>query len=408
MGQYGQGYGNVYNLMSDYYNEIPIAGFFSGPYFDQYAYYNVAYAWDTDYKTRIESFSNTGHNFVYLRTNISDNAASVDDLYPGIFADWDVGNYSLNRGGYDPSRNLLFVYENGGGIDSSYYGIMGISINGVSMAENTMKGIITHDLVWNRTDLYNFMTSTAFTPITTDADYRMFISVGPFSIPVGSTLAIDFAIVVGTSLADLLANADEAINYGVNVPVELTTFTATSLSGKVILNWATATEINNLGFEIERRIINYEKQGEWITVGFEEGNGTTTEQKEYAYVDDIRNLTAASLKYRLKQIDFDGSFEYSDVVLVDYPAPVAYALHQNYPNPFNPKTSIKYGVPIKANVVLKVYSAIGSEVVTLVNEEKPAGNYEVAWNAENIPSGVYFYKMQAGSFIETRKMILIK
>ena len=155
-------------------------------------------------------------------------------------------------------------------------------------------------------------------------------------------------------------------------------------------------------------MIIIEKKGDWVTIGFKEGNGTTTEQKEYAYVDDIRNLTAASLAYRLKQIDFDGSFEYSDVVYIVNPAPMDYALDQNFPNPFNPTTSINYGVPIKSNVVLKVYNTLGSEVVTLVNEEKPAGNYEVTWNAINIPSGVYFYRLQAGDFVQTRKMILLK
>ena len=234
-GQNGEGYGNCYKQFVDFYNDVPITGFFPTPYFNQYAYHTVTIHGNPDSKTFVESFSNTGHDFVFLRANISNNVMNIDDLYPGIFADWDVGNYSLNRGGYDPSRNLFYMYENGGGTDGSYYGIMGISINGVPLAAITMKGIITTDVAWNRMDLYNFMTSTAFAPITTDGDYRMFTCVGPISNPSGSTLVVDMAIVAGISLTDLLNNADDAISYSVNVPVELTSFTATTQMGRFIL-----------------------------------------------------------------------------------------------------------------------------------------------------------------------------
>jgi parallel beta-helix repeat protein len=117
------------------------------------------------------------------------------------------------------------------------------------------------------------------------------------------------------------------------VPVELASFTATTHSGKVILNWSTATEINNLGFEIERKIINNTEM-EWVRIGFKEGHCTTTERQNYQFIDDISSITANSLTYRLKQIDFDGSFEYSNEVFVDNPAPLNFALHQNFPNPY--------------------------------------------------------------------------
>ena len=113
---------------------------------------------------------------------------NIDDLYPGFFADWDVGN-CLNRGGYDPSRNLFYMYENGGSIDTSFYGIMGIAINGVSMAPNTMKGSITDSVAWNRIQLYQYMTSTAFDTITTDADYRMFVCAGPLYVTGGAYIS---------------------------------------------------------------------------------------------------------------------------------------------------------------------------------------------------------------------------
>jgi hypothetical protein len=224
-GQNGEAHGNYGGIFEDFYNEIPIAGFFSHPYFNQYAYYTIALSGNPDSKTSVETFSNTGHDFVFLRTNISNNAMNIDDFYPGIFADWDIGNYSANRGGYSPSKNLFYMYENGGSTDTSYYGIMGIAIDGLLMAPNTVKGFITDSIAWNGWDFYNLMTSTTFDTITTDGDYRMYTCLGPFSFPAGSTLVVDMAVVAGTSLADLLANTDEALLYwqSVLLPVETET-----------------------------------------------------------------------------------------------------------------------------------------------------------------------------------------
>ncbi|MEJ2196914.1 MAG: T9SS type A sorting domain-containing protein, partial [Ignavibacteriaceae bacterium] len=188
----------------------------------------------------------------------------------------------------------------------------------------------------------------------------------------------------------------------------LTSFTAVSQLGKVILNWSTATEINNLGFEIQRRVINNETNGDWSLIGFREGYGTTTEPQEYSYTDDISKVKAASIFYRLKQIDYNGSYEYSDEVFVDNPAPLDFALQQNYPNPFNPTTKITFGIPLKSNVVLKVFNSVGEEVTQLVNEEKSAGSYEVTFNAKNLPSGVYFYQLKTADFIKIKKMVFLK
>jgi len=203
-------------------------------------------------------------------------------------------------------------------------------------------------------------------------------------------------------------------NGGV-IPVELTSLTASTSRGKVFLNWSTAAELNNLGFEVERKIINNNREGEWVRIGFREGYGTTTEPKEYSYVDVVSDIQASSLSYRLKQIDFNGSYEYSDEVLVNNPAPSDYSLQQNYPNPFNPVTIIRYNLPIKSQVELVVYNVLGESVTQLINEEKEAGRHSVEFNAADLPSGVYFYRLQAvptgrqaGSFVETKKMILLR
>jgi len=194
------------------------------------------------------------------------------------------------------------------------------------------------------------------------------------------------------------------------LPVELTSFTATSQLGKVILNWTTATEINNLGFEIERASFTTTPGQEklWRTIGFVEGHGTTSEPQQYSYIDDISEINAPSFVYRLKQMDFLGTYEYSDEVMVENPAPVDYVLYQNYPNPFNPTTTITFGIPIKTHVVLKVFNAVGEEVAQLYNGEKEAGRYTFEFNAEGLPSGIYFYQLKADGYGETKKMLLLK
>jgi photosystem II stability/assembly factor-like uncharacterized protein len=196
------------------------------------------------------------------------------------------------------------------------------------------------------------------------------------------------------------------------LPVELSSFTASIDKNNIMLSWSTASETNNLGFEIERSF----NEEEWITRGFISGSGTTTEEKSYSYHDEL--FANGKYQYRLKQVDFDGSYEYSNVVEIDFNFIRDYNLFQNYPNPFNPTTIIKYSISSLAlwervsegrvRVLLKVYDVLGNEVSTLVNEEKPLGEYEVEFDGSKLSSGVYFYQLRAGSFIQTKKMILMR
>ena len=185
------------------------------------------------------------------------------------------------------------------------------------------------------------------------------------------------------------------------IPVELTTFTAAVQNEDVELSWSTATETNNQGFEVQRSRNN----PEFITIGFVEGHGTTTEEHHYSFRD---NDVSGILRYRLKQIDFDGSYEYSDVVEVSVNVPIVFSLEQNYPNPFNPSTKIRYSIPKSGQVKLSVFNLLGEEVAVLVNEVKEAGFHEATFNAYNLPSGTYFCKIENGGLITLMKMILMK
>jgi len=189
------------------------------------------------------------------------------------------------------------------------------------------------------------------------------------------------------------------------VPVELLAFTASVRNSEVELLWSTASELNNMGFEIERSIDN---QDNFVTVGFVEGKGSSTEINYYSFTDRPQVNGVNQLYYRLKQVDFDGTFSYSDVVNLSYDVPAAFVLSQNYPNPFNPSTRINYFVPQESFVSIKVYDFLGREVITLVNETRVIGSYEQVFDASNLPSGTYFYTMIAGNYSATKKMILLK
>ena len=188
------------------------------------------------------------------------------------------------------------------------------------------------------------------------------------------------------------------------IPVELISFSAEILNSSVRLIWRTATETNNYGFEICR--FNQASGNEWKQIGFVKGNGTTNEKNNYSFIDD--NLDPGVYKYKLKQIDFDGSFKYSDEVEAEVEPLSEFALFQNYPNPFNPATTINYSTPFAGKVLLVIYNLLGEKVTTLVDEVIEAGNHQVKFDAAELKSGIYFYTITAGSFRQSKKMILLK
>jgi hypothetical protein len=223
----------------------------------------------------------------------------------------------------------------------------------------------------------------------------------------------DYTLVDGTHIK---ANGVTALSEwtigstgGNPLPVELTSFTGMVENGFVVLKWNTATEIGSYGFEIERREKNCNCS--WQTLGFVLGNGNSNTPKDYFYKDDINS--PGGYCYRLKMIDTDSKFDYSNEISISLEQPIRYELFQNYPNPFNPVTSIKYDIKDRGLVTLKVYDVLGDEVVTLINEEKEPGFYSVEFNGSSLSSGVYFYRMIAldnngNPNIRLLKMVLIK
>jgi hypothetical protein len=221
-------------------------------------------------------------------------------------------------------------------------------------------------------------------------------------VQTGASIFADLVIINGTYSGGGTVN-------GLPIPVELTSFSANFVDKQILIAWQTATETNNMGFEIQRFVVCNQltvSSNEWEVLGFVEGAGTTTKKKNYNFTDV--NIKSGSYKYKLKQIDLDGKFTFSNEVEVNVELPLEYALNQNYPNPFNPSTTISYSLPKVSFVRITIYDLLGAEIKSLVNEEQNPGEYKIVYDASALASGVYYYTIRAGDFSQNRKMILMR
>jgi len=193
---------------------------------------------------------------------------------------------------------------------------------------------------------------------------------------------------------------------GSHTPVELTFFKLVSSQERsALLSWQTASETHNFGFQIERMC--EKNSGNWEVIGFVPGNGTSSEQHSYQFVDE-EELPAGTYFYRLKQMDTDGNHHYSDVQKRTVQAPHFFTLKQNYPNPFNPQTTIEFQLKNDGYVSIVVYDIHGRKIDTLVDGDRDNGHHRISFNAEKLSAGTYFYEMQAGNYNKVRKMTVLK
>jgi hypothetical protein len=214
---------------------------------------------------------------------------------------------------------------------------------------------------------------------------------------------------VADSVADALYYASDHLPLfldfsvtGVPTPVELTNFQAITQSNNVNLSWSTASESNNYGFVIERKT----NDTNWQEIGFESGNGTTSQEHHYSFFDN--DVKPGDYFYHLKQVDFDGQFEFSNSIQVNIGSPQRFSLGQNYPNPFNASTIIKFDLSERAQVKLTLFDMLGKEITVILKKEYEAGNHEIFFNASQLNSGLYFYKLEAMDYIDMKKFIVIK
>ena len=372
-----------------------------------------------------------------INNEVNAIAVSGNDVYAGgIFniaggnnvtslAKWDGNNWADVGGGVNGIVRAISVVGNnvyvggvftmvGGSVpgriarwDGSAWHTLGDGVDGsvfsIKQSENDLYvgGMFTTagNLPANRIAKFNIINST-WSPIgngATGSVDAMAIQSSTGSMVIGGA----FGQVGNNMQANYVARFTDSENP---LPVELISFTAFQKENKVNLSWATSTETNNRGFEILR--FAQDNNNGWQKIEFVQGYGTTTESKHYTFADD--NLTIGIYSYRLKQVDYDGTFSYSDIIDVDFKGVIGFTLEQNYPNPFNPLTTIRYSLPSEGSVELTVFDVFGSKIETLINQRQPAGNYSIDFNASHLSSGIYFYRLSAGNLSQTKKLILLK
>ncbi len=254
-----------------------------------------------------------------------------------------------------------------------------------------------------------YQSSTAHLTIVDTVDVNLFVKMTP-GITQGdfnlgyfvSNAALDFSDPTWYSVS-----LNNAITVSGIVPVELTSFAAVVTKNGIQLNWETATEMNNQGFEIER---STDSQN-FNMIGFVNGKGTTSEKSSYSYLD--KNINTPKYYYRLKQVDFNGAYEYSNVIEIDFSIPNEFNLSQNYPNPFNPATVLRFGLPVESDITLSVYNSLGEIVEIVAQGRLQSGTHNVNFEASGLPSGLYLYTLKAKGidgveFTQTAKMLLLK
>jgi hypothetical protein len=310
-----------------------------------------------------------GGSFLYVaRTAIRSSATNG----------FDFGIEKYSTGGAYVYTNQTFA------LNTTYLVVIKYKFNTGSATDDEVDLFVNPDL--SGAEPTPLLTNTAGNDITTN--------ISSINIRQGSSSSMPTVQIDGLRVSQ---------NWGGILPVELTSFTASASNGAINLRWSTATELRNNGFGIERSV----NKSDWTNISFVNGNGTSNSVKNYSYADN--SITkAGKYYYRLKQVDNDGAYKYSNTTEVNYAAPSVYTLNQNYPNPFNPSTMIAYSIPNASNVKLLVYNAIGQVLRVLEDGFKSAGNYSISFNASELPSGLYFYKIEAGQFSQIKKMMLVK
>ena len=321
----------------------------------------------------ITDFYLTIKNPVLLNTSVTFSPNNVFEVYPDTLQNLYKGQQLIIAGRYKTPGNVKITLS---GLE--YSKLMTYTYN-IQLSDSNSANNSFLIKVWAKKKIETLMTR-----------YYM---LNPYSSSADSLKKIIIGISKTFSVVCPLTSFD--------VPVEMVSFSGRMTPLGIELNWVTATELNNLGFTIERKMDN----GEFIEIGFKKGKGNTTEVQYYSFID--KPFQQGRYSYRLKQMDYDGQYKYSKVVTVDF-VTGSYTLDQNYPNPFNPVTTIKYTIPQDGLVKLEIYNIIGQKVAVLENSYKKAGIYEVEFRGDKLASGIYCYRLECGNFVASKKMMILK
>jgi photosystem II stability/assembly factor-like uncharacterized protein len=318
---------------------------------------------------------------LYYSTNYGDNWNQLTPVSGTIISLLVFGD-TIFAGTYE---NLFFSTDHGSSWVYDHNGLPSTAINSLLLIPRGVENQIAAGTGYQ--GVFVSTTGTSWTPVNDGL---------PPQCEVLSLLLKDSSVFAGTG-----NGVWKRPLYQIGVPVELISFTADVEKNGITLNWTTASELNNKGFEIEKKFNDVFK-----VIGYVAGNGTTsmihTYTFSYPYDGSIKQT------FRLKQVDYDGTFEYSKEIEVTFYFTPDYTLEQNYPNPFNPTTTITYSIPEAARVKLIVYDALGRETALLVDEDRAAGTYSVEFNASELTSGIYFYSLESAGAVISKKLILLR
>jgi hypothetical protein len=338
----------------------------------------------------------------YLGNFITPNSVQMDGPWDIIFRSTDclvTGQASNNVVRYDLNGNYLSTFV--ASIIFPEQINKTLTSNIIVGNFSSPSGLYIYDSNGTQLNFFNTITGLRGCFQLGNGNYMVTNGTGVYVLDqnTGALLATPISGISGRSLREY----DLSI-----VPVELTSFIANVSGSSVVLNWTTATEVNNQGFEILRPAQN---DNDWQKIGYVPGFGTTTEPKSYSYTDQPVN--SGTYFYKLKQIDFDGSFTYSDIAEVEVSLPTDFSLEQNYPNPFNPATTLEFSLPADAQVKIRVYNLVAEKVAEVTNKDYTAGNHKIEFNASQLTSGVYLYRIDAVDvsgkiYNSVRKMTLLK
>lgn len=352
-------------------------------------------------------------NYIYLRIRLNDGAGgttavtyltisdSVKVIDFGTTSSGTVGTAIYGVSFADP-KDFVFLYDNVSGTGRPISSTL-IESDGLDLSAVTSYALFYRDSVENKNGYWGSIIPNQLPNGIRRIERRLFSdgSIHPFVATDADGIWPSGANTVNPTGG---LNPVKIESSDAPLPVELVSFSASVSNNSVLLKWRTATEVNNLGFEIQRKSINQN----WTKVGYVIGSGTSSLPKEYSFID--KNIPSGSYSYRLKQIDANGTVSYSGLVNVDLHQPNQFRLDQNYPNPFNPSTSINYQIAKNSMVTIKIYNTLGNEVANLVNEYQTAGSYNIHFSASDfeLSSGTYFYELRAGDFVSVKKMLLLK
>ena len=373
---------------------------------------------NNDYWSRDDN-KNGGYPYLswqtFPQTSTFTNGSSFNQSVTQGQTDQAIGRFALKANADGATFDGVWIQLNGTRTGVSNFKLWESSDNSFSSGSDTQIGSTVSSDPGDGN--YVWFLSLSKSLVTTDKYY--FITCDLASDASGTIELVipgNKELMFGSSVPGSTLNNASLSNGTSPLPVELTSFNATVKGNSVNLSWETATEVNNYGFQVQRKKIKDESEEEWEDIGFVQGNGTTNSPKYYEFTDfELPNSETVS--YRLKQIDNDGTYSYSKTITVDLTTitdvngnelPKVYSLSQNYPNPFNPTTTIKFGLPEAGFVDLRVFNMLGEEVAQLVSNEMRAGYHEVNFDASNLSSGMYIYKLTSGKFAQTKKLMLLK